>query len=230
MSIIERLEKVLPVERQLAAMQIDFECMNCGKCCTGMEGIAYNSIDINRMAKHLGLTNTDILRNYTVQSEKKKSDRWLKTVGENRACQWRGEHGCTVYEGRGQVCRFYPYFTTINLQAIRDHKPYHVAGDCPGQVKHFRKLLVEAMLYTPIKSENFVMWGNWCILKMIAEEGKVEMAIKGYKEYDVLKIPTYEELKPIAHMVAIDLMKKIRGNKLVYDLKTFDEMPTASLK
>ena len=183
--------KVSPVEYFLAAMQINFECAQCMKCCQKMDGIAYNAIDCHRMAKHLGIEKNEFISTFTRQSERKPSDRWLNLVGDEKKCPFLGEKGCREYEGRGQVCRAYPWFSASAIKDVRAGKPFRFYPKCEGMVLSFYKVLRFAEIMDFKEAENWVKSpvGRVCWLYMLADEGKEGAAQKGANELGFATLP-----------------------------------------
>ncbi|MHC4109053.1 MAG: YkgJ family cysteine cluster protein [Planctomycetota bacterium] len=84
-------------------------CFN--RCCADVN-IVLTPLDVLRLARHLGVTTTEFLREYCLHPITK--DLSLPVVvlrmGEDAAqkCRFVGEEGCTVYEDRPWACRMYP--------------------------------------------------------------------------------------------------------------------------
>ena len=80
-------------------------------CCHNMDVILAPN-DILRLKKRLGITSSEFLQQYTTPKMHEESSLPLvilksAEVGE-RACPFLGEEGCTVYEDRPSICRYYP--------------------------------------------------------------------------------------------------------------------------
>ena len=93
-------------------------CFNCGpevecftKCCHGME-IILAPYDILRLKKRLGLTSPEFLLNYTIPKQHEESSLPLVLLkmgdDEEKTCSFLTEKGCSVYEDRPSICRYYP--------------------------------------------------------------------------------------------------------------------------
>jgi Fe-S-cluster containining protein len=84
-------------------------CFN--RCCADVN-IVLTPLDVLRLARHLGVTTTEFLREYCLHPITK--DLSLPVVllrmddGPAKQCRFVGEEGCTVYEDRPWACRMYP--------------------------------------------------------------------------------------------------------------------------
>jgi Fe-S-cluster containining protein len=203
------LDNVTTGEMFLAAMQVSFKCERCGQCCKNMNGIAYNSIDCQRMAKQLNLGVNEFRKQYTVASTKKESDRWLILGGEQeKLCPFLGEAGCTQYEGRGQVCRFFPWYSSILVGRARDGKSVQVHPNCKGMVNSFLDILELAQHTTLDRAQEVLSTdiGKMCLLHMIAAEGKEAQAAVIAKDMGYAMLPALGGLKVAARWYAAAIM------------------------
>lgn len=196
--------KVSSTELWMASMQVIHTCRMCGKCCTGMAGIAYNVIDAERMAKHLGMKRNDWMREYTVPSTKKEGDRWLKLVGQEQKCPWLTDHGCSQYEGRGQVCRFYPWYSPEQITRARSGKSTVLYPTCPGMLDIFIKVSDDAGMMPRSAAEQIMKsdMGKYSLLHMIEGEGKGEAAKFAAKELGLEDVIPMDRLVNIARAYA----------------------------
>src|SRR5919199_3748956 len=90
-----------------------FDCSKCpAYCCAIYERVQVTKHDLNRLAKHFGLTTEAAQKRYT-KIEKSTGERVLRrkrdTIFE-KACMFldRETRGCTIYHARPAVCRAYP--------------------------------------------------------------------------------------------------------------------------
>lgn len=189
--------KISNEELFMACMQVSFKCKRCGKCCQKMDGIAYNSVDCARMAKQLNLGVNEFRKEYTTQSTKQASDRWLNLVGEEQKCPFLGEKGCTQYEGRGQVCRAYPWFTTAAILQVRAGKPFKLFQQCPGMVESFKDVLTLAQSKLPYTTEQILKmdFAKHAWLWMLVGEGKEKMAEKICREMGYFNLVPLHDLE-----------------------------------
>jgi len=92
--------------------RVYFDCAKCpAYCCSIYERIQVTKRDLNRLAKHFGLTVEQTAKRYTKMWE--GTERVLKRTPDpilGEACQFldRKTRGCTIYHARPGVCREYP--------------------------------------------------------------------------------------------------------------------------
>lgn len=105
---------------------IRFECTRCGHCCTGEPGHVWvNDEEINRLAKHLGLSRRSFLLRHTRRVRKRRS---LKEYSDGR-CIFYEDERCTVYSARPTQCRTYPFW----LENLRSKQAWkETKKECPG--------------------------------------------------------------------------------------------------
>jgi uncharacterized protein len=88
-----------------------FDCTKCpAYCCSIYERVQVTKRDIQRLAKHFGLTFEAARKKYTKQWE---DERVLKKVKDEifaETCVFldQEKRGCTIYHARPNVCREYP--------------------------------------------------------------------------------------------------------------------------
>jgi len=111
-------------------------CFNCGpevacftKCCHGME-IILAPFDILRLKKRLGLTSPEFLAKYTSPKQHEESSLPLVLLkmgdDEEKTCPFLTDEGCSVYEERPSICRYYP----VGLATLRTRPdPEKEAGE-----------------------------------------------------------------------------------------------------
>jgi Fe-S-cluster containining protein len=197
-------ERITMGEKFLSAMQILHDCQQCGRCCVHMDGIAFNSADALRMAKQLGIKQTDFLREYTTASARKATDRWLKTKGDEECIFW-SKNGCTQYEGRGQVCRLYPFTAPQQLESIRTKKHWGIYANCKGMMLTYKKVLSEAPSM-PADTANAIIrsqLGDFCMLRLIADMHSEEAATYAARDIGLEYVPSTERLYRMAWSYAV---------------------------
>ncbi len=103
----------------------DIACFN--ECCKRID-ITLTPYDILRLKKRLNLSSTEFLALHTVPYEMDGHGMpgvKIKTADENPACPFLGDNGCTVYEDRPTVCRYYALglmsMHTENSKGDEDH-------------------------------------------------------------------------------------------------------------
>lgn len=103
-----------------------FECKMCGHCCEGRGGIVMAAKDRKRLADHLGLSEEEMLARYA----ETVAGRVRLIAGDDNFCIFYEDgKGCTVHEGRPDICRAWPFFRG-NL--IDKDSWEMVQEDCPG--------------------------------------------------------------------------------------------------
>lgn len=90
-------------------------------CCRNVNMILY-PYDILRLKKALGIDSEEFLRTYTVLE--KGDNPYFPTVklkltdGENKACPFLKDTGCSVYNDRPSACRTYPLERAVDRSAV----------------------------------------------------------------------------------------------------------------
>jgi Fe-S-cluster containining protein len=91
--------------------RVYFDCSKCpGYCCSIYVRVQVTKRDINRLAKHFGVSYETAYRRYTKNWEK---ERVLKRTPDpilGESCQFLDpvKRNCSIYESRPAVCREYP--------------------------------------------------------------------------------------------------------------------------
>ena len=88
-----------------------FDCAKCpAYCCSIYERVQVNKRDINRLAKHFGLSYEAARQRYTKQWEDERVLKRVKDVIFEETCMFLDQEtrGCTIYHARPAVCREYP--------------------------------------------------------------------------------------------------------------------------
>ena len=91
--------------------RVHFDCNKCPAfCCTVYERVTINKHDINRLAKHFGVTPERARQRYTIDWEGERVLKRVKDVIFEKTCTFLDQktRGCTVYHARPGVCRAYP--------------------------------------------------------------------------------------------------------------------------
>jgi Fe-S-cluster containining protein len=81
--------------------EFGYACAACGRCCQG-KVIPVNPYEVLRIARHLGVTTTEVLANDSA------NDGATLRQNERGDCVYFGERGCTVHPARPLACRLYP--------------------------------------------------------------------------------------------------------------------------
>ena len=88
-----------------AEIQSQIDCTKCANCCRVTEtGITER--DIEKLAKFLGMTHQEFLRDYT---ERAADDGELILKRNEGGCVFLKDNLCTVYEARPQNCVKFPH-------------------------------------------------------------------------------------------------------------------------
>lgn len=105
-----------------------FQCTGCGKCCTGAPGYVWlTQEDIDRLSKHLALSEEAFLKKYCLFSKGRYS---LRDLPPHYDCIFlKNGKACTVYEARPKQCRKFPWWKE-NLRSKQDWE--NAAKYCEG--------------------------------------------------------------------------------------------------
>jgi Fe-S-cluster containining protein len=89
---------------------LQFECLNCGRCCTGFPGYVYLSErDIERAAGFLRLRREEFIARFTRVVTVFHERRLSLTERSNFDCDfWKD--GCTIYPARPFQCGAFPFW------------------------------------------------------------------------------------------------------------------------
>jgi len=81
----------------------ELDCLDCANCCKNLPA-AVNNADIQRIAKHLNINQSDFRRKYLVKDE---DGDW---VTQSKPCPFLNlqDNRCKIYEVRPQSCKDYP--------------------------------------------------------------------------------------------------------------------------
>jgi Fe-S-cluster containining protein len=110
-----------------------FECQpDCGKCCTNArEGSLFlEPQDIARLAKHLGVTERELVKKQAVVHDDGEIELGKAPNGD---CVFLEGSKCTVYEARPLQCRVYPFFPLDGYTPIESPYTWQFEKSfCPG--------------------------------------------------------------------------------------------------
>lgn len=103
-----------------------FDCRMCGHCCEGKGGIVLSPKDMARICAFLGIKEDAFMLAYGTMHNGKPKVR----TGENGSCIFFAQgKGCTVHEGKPDICRAWPFFRGNMVDAVS----LTMAKDfCPG--------------------------------------------------------------------------------------------------
>ncbi|HEV2761990.1 MAG TPA: YkgJ family cysteine cluster protein, partial [Pyrinomonadaceae bacterium] len=91
--------------------RVYFDCNKCPAfCCSVYERVQVTKRDLNRLAKHFGVTVETARRRYTTRWKDERILRRSKDEIFEEACMFldRETRGCSIYHARPGVCREYP--------------------------------------------------------------------------------------------------------------------------
>lgn len=127
------------------AKGVRFECQGSGKCCTsrGQHGFVYLTLeDRRRMAKVLKMTPAAFTRKHCA-----KTGEFWHLKHPELDCQFLEGKRCTVYSGRPEQCRTWPFW------------PEHMnPKDWNREVKAFCPGIGKGKLYTRTEIEKRLDW------------------------------------------------------------------------
>lgn len=116
------LDDKFEAEHEKAFQKID--CLDCANCCK-TKGPAFGKKDINRIARHMGITPPEFSDTYLEMNE---DDNYvLKTT----PCLFLQENNkCSIYEIRPQACASYPHTNTRKVKNLFPYFEAHITT-CP---------------------------------------------------------------------------------------------------
>lgn len=112
--------------------RVTYDCSKCPAfCCSIYERVQVTKRDLNRLAKHFGVTVQVAERRYTKMHSGERVLRRKKDVIFAEACRFLDPEtrGCTIYHARPQVCREYPdrtrcvYYDVLRFERIQQDDP-----------------------------------------------------------------------------------------------------------
>jgi Fe-S-cluster containining protein len=129
--------KPFPVPVRAAKPRVQYSCLKCpGYCCSYPE-IEVTPRDIERLAKHFGVSYAQAEEKFTKYDKKEKVRNLRHQKDEHFAtvCMMfdRKARRCTVYEARPSVCRAYPdsprcgYYDFLKFERAHQDDPDFIA-------------------------------------------------------------------------------------------------------
>ena len=91
--------------------RVYFDCTKCPAfCCAVYERVTVTKRDINRLAKHFGVTVESAVRRFTKMNGDERVLRRKPDPILDESCMFldRETRGCSIYHARPAVCREYP--------------------------------------------------------------------------------------------------------------------------
>lgn len=103
-----------------------FDCRMCGICCEGKGGIVVSPKDLERICAFLHMDATAFESEYGIVHNGKLK---VRTGDDGNCVFFVGGKGCSVHEGKPDICRAWPFFRGNMV----DPESLHMAKDfCPG--------------------------------------------------------------------------------------------------
>lgn len=103
-----------------------FNCQMCGHCCEGKGGIIVSPNDLARLSSFLQLPESEVIDRF---GEYLGGKLQIRTGMDGYCIFFQQGRGCTVHEGKPDICRAWPFFKG-NLV---DSESFEMAKDfCPG--------------------------------------------------------------------------------------------------
>ncbi len=92
-----------------------FECIRCGRCCSGVPGYVWVSgREIAALAERLGMEFRAFRIRYTRRVNDQGKHGISLTEKKNQDCIFfDADRGCLVYEDRPRQCRSWPYWSSV---------------------------------------------------------------------------------------------------------------------
>jgi len=115
-----------------------FECTGCGNCCTRPGPVYFPLPDLERAARHLGVSPLEFRRRYRLRDREGVPS---LDPGPDRPCTFHDETtGCTIYEGRPTQCRTWPFWP----ETVHRRRAWEAAArECEGMDRGRRHSVVE---------------------------------------------------------------------------------------
>ncbi len=103
-----------------------FDCHMCGHCCEGTGGIIVSPTDLKRLCAHLAISIEEFNNQYGIINNGKLT---VRSGADGFCIFFKQGTGCTVHEGKPDICRAWPFFRGNMI----DDQSLHLAKDfCPG--------------------------------------------------------------------------------------------------
>ena len=84
-----------------------FKCSGCGDCCRWTGFVLLTDLDTLRIAEAAGMLEEEFINNHTRLSPNRKQLALLDQA--DGSCEFLTGNACSVYEGRPDQCRTFPY-------------------------------------------------------------------------------------------------------------------------
>lgn len=106
---------------------LQFECTQCGNCCTGDPGYVWvTPAEVQALAEFLGQPAEEVRALYTRKAEGRVT---LRERANGECVFWDRQAGCTVYPARPAQCRTWPFWESVTETKKSWER---TATGCPG--------------------------------------------------------------------------------------------------
>jgi hypothetical protein len=107
-------------------LQFILKCEQCGTCCISSTQIELTKDDAARIAKYLGVPETEFSMRYPGKPSK-------RAMKQSKPCPFYKD-GCTIYEVRPTACKDYPF-----MNGSFDSTKVVIHNKCPAALEAYRK-------------------------------------------------------------------------------------------
>jgi len=88
-----------------------FRCSGCGDCCRWTGFVLLTDLDILRIAAAAGIPEAEFIANHTRLSPNRQQLALLDQA--DGSCAFLKDNACSVYEGRPDQCRTFPFAWSV---------------------------------------------------------------------------------------------------------------------
>ena len=112
-----------------------YNCLECPGYCCSHARIAVSDLDVERLARHFGLTAPEAKERFTYRYRADGADEQVLRHHQDHVyksvCRFfdREARSCTVYAARPNVCRRYPYGKTCGYYQFLKFEREHQGDD-----------------------------------------------------------------------------------------------------
>lgn len=139
----------------------EFHCTKCGKCCRNQGDILLNSLDLFRIARHLGHTPEEIAKRYARPIIGGTSGLMLMQVPPvNGDCPFMRNKQCIVHENKPAVCALFPLGRAVDAHT-GEMTYFYNDPHCGNKSRSHtvREWLAEFGMEE--QAEYYPLWGNF---------------------------------------------------------------------
>ncbi|HSD58541.1 MAG TPA: YkgJ family cysteine cluster protein [Methanotrichaceae archaeon] len=218
-------EKYEPYFCGNAALHLLSSCQRCGRCCRDENTVALSVEDCRKIAKHLGLSlkrfNIEYTRPHALKGEDVGNARMIRKA-EKEHCPFYDASlpGCAVHSVKPQVCSAALYLSKMNLLLCKENGRFSTFKECPSdrelraRIKEFGAKIrndpgAMSDLVRTFQSDLPEIQLFRILLRQKGMEiyfGR-EKAARLARKLGLKRMPSDEELKPIALLYAVTLLE-----------------------